>query len=156
MSEQAYREQDLFLEGLSCWKEGIYSGALTFFQRALDQKPDDPVISSYMGMTLVKEGLTDRGVQLCEDAWRKKPLDRDLILNLGRACLWAGKRQQARKMFIRGAKVCRNSRPFVDELVKMGMRRKPIIPFFSRDNWLNIWLGKKTYRPGIVQVHDLE
>ena len=41
-------------------------------------------------------------------------------------------------------------------LKEMGVRRKPIIPFLPRENFINRWLGKLTYKPGRFKIEDIE
>jgi CheY-like chemotaxis protein len=145
----------LYLKGISLWENENLEKALLCFQRAHELNPDDPHIASYLGLVLVNSGIYERGFQLCREALKKKPVDEAAIFNLGQAYLMSSRRNGARLTFLRGARVCDDKQRFLDELTKMGMRRKPIISFLSRDNPLNRWLGKLTYRPGTVPVEQI-
>lgn len=144
----------LYLEGIYRWKNENLEEALRCFQRAHELNPKDPHIASYLGLVLVNSGIHDRGFQLCREALKKKPLDEEVIFNLGQAYLMSSRRNEARLTFLRGARICDDKQRFLGELIRMGIRRKPIIGFLSRDNHLNRWLGKLTYRPGTLRVEE--
>jgi tetratricopeptide (TPR) repeat protein len=156
MPDRAQQGRELYLKGLSCWKEKHYDRALHLFQKAHEIYPENPFVASYLGATLVKVGIVERGLDLCRQAVKKRPFQEDILYNLGQAYLWVGNRAEARRTFLLGAKGCNDSNRFLDALRKMGVRRKPIIPFLSRDHFLNRWLGKLTYRPGMFRLEDIE
>ena len=146
----------LFKEGLAAWKQRKIEKALHYFQKAHDIDPKEALFASYLGVTLVKAGILGRGFELCKLAVRKRPFNGDVLYNLGQAYVFANNRAQARKAFLLGAKSSRDGEPFLDALLHMGVRRKPLIGFLSRDHLLNRWLGKLTYRPGRGRVQDIE
>jgi len=66
--------------------------------------------------------------------------------SLGMYGLFTGDRKIAHSAFQKILKI-RGDFVLVKELLKkMGMRRSPVLPFLSRDHWLNIFLGKFRYR----------
>ena len=65
----------------------------------------------------------------------------DLQWNLGRALLAAERRSEAHAAFIKGLRLQRDHRGIILDLKKMGIRRKPPLPFLDRSNPLNVWLG---------------
>lgn len=143
--------QELLIRGIRVWEEKKVNKALRCFRRAHELNPEDPRIASHLGLMLVSTGIYQRGFQLCRVALRKKPSNADLLFNLGQAYLLASRRNEARLTFLRGAKVCEDKHRFMDALIKMGIRRKPLIRFLSRENFLNHWLGKISYRnPNVI------
>jgi Flp pilus assembly protein TadD len=150
--EVKHREiaRELYGEGIRSWKHKKTEKALRSLQRAHELNPENPHIASYLGLILVHSGIKDRGFQLCRSAIAKRPYDEITLFNLGQAYLLSSRRNEARLAFIRGAKACDNSEPFIEELKKMGIRRKPPLRFLSRDHPLNRWLGRVTYRPSTV------
>jgi DNA-binding response OmpR family regulator len=146
--------RELYIEGISWWEKRDAEKALRCFNRAHELNPGDPHITSYLGLLLVHSGDRDEGFRLCRRALKSKAFDEELLFNLGQAYLFSSKRNKARLTFLRGARVCENKRRFLDQLAKIGIRRSPVISFLSRDNLLNRWLGKLTYRPGTFPAED--
>jgi tetratricopeptide (TPR) repeat protein len=145
-----------FVKGLSRLKEKDYDRAADCLQQANELFPENPFIASYLGLALVLIGMPERGIDLCEESRRKNPYHEDLLFNLGQAHRYAGNRSEARKAFLLGAKGCLDTQRFIEALREMGVRRKPVISFLSRDNILNRWLGRLTYKPGQFRLEDIE
>lgn len=156
MTEKTSESRALYLQGISCWNKRRYDNALVCFQRAYELAPGNPFVMSYLGLARVKMKAVEEGLELCRQAVRKKPFNEDLLYNLGQAYRMAGNRNEARKTFLLGAKGCDDTQRFLNALKEMGVRRKPVIPFLSRDNVLNRWLGKITYKPRSFHIEDME
>ena len=107
-------------------------------------------------MARVRMRAVEEGLELCRRALRIKPFQDDLVFNLGQAYLLAGNRAEARKTFLLGAKGCDNHQRFLNALKELGVRRKPVIGFLSRDHIFNRWLGRMTYRVGKFRIEDIE
>jgi tetratricopeptide (TPR) repeat protein len=148
--------RELYLKGISWWNKKRYDNALFCFQKAYELQPDNPFIASYLGLALVKMKSHDQGLALCREAMRKRPFNEELVFNLGQACMLAGRRNEARKVLLLGAKGCDDHQRFLNALKEMGVRRRPVIRFLSRDHALNKWLGRMTYRPGTFRIEDIE
>jgi tetratricopeptide (TPR) repeat protein len=146
----------LYLQGISWWNKRRYENALVCFQKAHELAPENPFVLSYLGLARIKMKAVEEGLELCRQAAKKRPFNEDLLYNLGQAYQLAGNRQEARKTFLLGAKGCRDTQRFLNALKEMGVRRKPVIPFLSRDNILNRWLGRVTYKPGTFRIQDIE
>ncbi|MEJ5378228.1 MAG: tetratricopeptide repeat protein [bacterium] len=146
----------LYLQGISWWNKRRFDNALVCFQKAHELAPENPFIMSYLGLARIKMKAVAEGLELCQQAAKKRPFNEDLLYNLGVAYQMAGNRQEARKTFLLGAKGCHDTQRFLSALKEMGVRRKPLIPFLSRDNILNRWLGKVTYKPGNFRIEDIE
>jgi tetratricopeptide (TPR) repeat protein len=141
---------------MSWWKNKGYDNALSCFQKAHEIQPDNPIILSYLGLAKIKTKAVQEGIELCQRAARMKQFDDDLVFNLGQAYLHVGNRAEARKTFLQGAKGCDDHKRFLKALKEMGVRRRPVVRFLSRDHVLNRWLGKWTYRPGTFRLQDIE
>lgn len=154
----AGRLDERFRRGLRCFEVDDWSAALVYF-RAVDQQaaPDDPratLFSSYHGLTLVCLG--DRtGLRLCRQAAASELRQAGVYHNLAQAELRLGHRRQAWQAVQRGLQIEPQHRGLQRQRQRMGVRRRPTLPFLKRDNPLNRWLGKLTWRmqhPGHV-VH---
>jgi tetratricopeptide (TPR) repeat protein len=133
-------------------KRKKYESALKLVTAALEQYPDEPILLSYHGYleALVNKNYT-RGINTCLKA-REMVLDkaisgRDffnpvLYLNLGRAYLAAGNKEDAFEAFRMGLIFGNENEDLLCEIREIGMRRKPIVPFLQRSNPLNKYIGK--------------
>ncbi len=113
--------------------------------------PDHPIILSYFGWL---QALVDRkyhsAVTACKRAFIGfKPADRHnastiypiLYLNLGRACVAAGKKKEAVDSFAKGLKYDPYHVELKKEMQLLGIRKKAFLPFLSRSNPLNKVVG---------------
>ena len=67
-------------------------------------------------------------------------------LNLGRACLKANKKKAAMEAFKNGLKTDPENRDLLWEIKKMGTRKNPPLPFLTRGNPINQYIGKMLYK----------
>jgi hypothetical protein len=56
--------------------------------------------------------------------------------------IYAGRRKDAHQAFMRGLSIQADHQGIIRALKDMGVRRRPVIPFLSRDNPLNVYLGR--------------
>jgi hypothetical protein len=61
--------------------------------------------------------------------------------------LLAERRREAFSIFVKGLSVQKNHQEILQELRRMGWRRRPVLSFLARGNPVNIALGK-LLRPG--------
>jgi tetratricopeptide (TPR) repeat protein len=129
--------------------------ALEVLYDAGGRYPNNPVIYSYQGyLETVVNKQYSKGVETCREAIKalmeQMPLGKEfflptLYLNLGRACLAADKRKDAYESFKKGLQIDKKNEALFNEMKRLGIRRKPPIPFLSRSNPLNKYLGKLLY-----------
>jgi hypothetical protein len=74
------------------------------------------------------------------EAIKKEPQNSLLYLNLGRIYRLSKRKGDAVKIFREGLKFEVNQQ-IIDELTKIGIRKRPVIPFLKRSNPLNKYLG---------------
>jgi tetratricopeptide (TPR) repeat protein len=125
--------------------------ALDLLTQALKKYPDDPFLLSYFGCleTLINKNFTD-GIALCKRAIEllneKIPFGQEVFyptfyLNLGRSYLGANKRSDAVEAFKKGLSFDSENRDLLWEMRKLGIRRKPVVPYLKRSNPLNKYIG---------------
>jgi tetratricopeptide (TPR) repeat protein len=132
-------------------REGNHREAYGVLQQAIADYPENALILSYFGCL---QAIVDRKYRSGIDACRRalalfKAPDKYsigviypiLYLNLGRACLAAGRKQEAIEAFIKGLKYDRSHRELKKELVLLGIRKQPVVPFLSRSNPINKYIG---------------
>ncbi|RMF99810.1 MAG: hypothetical protein D6726_12385 [Nitrospirae bacterium] len=132
-------------------KQGEKEKALELTEKALQDFPDDPYGLSYKGVLLAELGDDpEEGVALCKEAIggleKTVPFGSDFFypffyLNLGRAYLHAGKKKEAVESLRTGLLYDNDNREIISELRKLGIRRRPILPFLPRSHPINKYLG---------------
>ncbi|HTP27949.1 MAG TPA: tetratricopeptide repeat protein [Anaeromyxobacteraceae bacterium] len=137
----------LLEEGLSRYREGDSTEAHALFGRAHRSAPSDARIMSWYGLTLVLvEKNSNLGILYCDQALRLAGPEPELFLNLVRAHLALGQREHAVKVIRRGMAANPTDPGLKLALSSMGYRGRPILPFFSRSNFVNRWLGRLRHR----------
>ena len=128
--------------------------AYALVQLAAVQYPDDPLILSYYGWL---QALVDKkyrtGVEACTRALvllkQKTAIGADALypefyLNLGRACVAAGKKKDAIVAFKKGLRYDSSNGILQEELWGLGVRKSPPVPFLGRSHPINKYIGKIT------------
>ncbi len=125
---------------------------------ALKRYPKNPLIVSYHGVLL---SMVDKkhlsAIDACrkalvlfkaEDNYSASMVYPHLYLNLGKAYLGARKKKEAVEAFRKGIKYERSNPELKQELQRLGMRKAPPVPFLSRSNPINKYLGILLNKPG--------
>lgn len=118
---------------------------------------NDPMAMSYHGMALATmKGAYLQGIVFCEEAVRRVGPNPELLVNLAKAYTAANSKREAvrclRRALSRSGGVHSGA---LRELLKLGLRRPPVIPFLPRSFFLNKWLGKLRHRLFYAkQQHD--
>lgn len=125
--------------------------ALRVLSEALEHYPDDPFILSYYGcLEAVANKNYTHGIETClmalESLKKGMPFGQEFFypvfyLNLGRAYLAAGKKEEALGAFTKGIQIDGENKDLMWEITKLGTRRKPPVPFLKRSNLINKYIG---------------
>ncbi len=130
-------EDQRFLESLA-----YFESALNLEERAGNRAPRLKYLS-YYGLSLcLAVGRTPEAIEMCERVLAVEFYDPDLYLNAARVYLSAGDRRRAFKALQQGLRLESTHPGLIAELRRMGIRRRPVIPFLSRGNLLNRLAGK--------------
>jgi hypothetical protein len=151
MNEKSTAEsaQAAFEQGVAAFLCGDASGAHAAFVRAHRRDPRDPRYMSWYGLTLVLvERNSSLGVLLCDQALRGAGADPDLILNQARVHLALNQRERTVRALQRGLDAHPDHRGLQWARECLGWRRRPVLPFLSRNSTLNRWLGQLRHRFG--------
>jgi len=132
-------------------RKGDGVGALRLMEAALNDHPHDPFVMSYYGCLLSVVGNNAKeGIQMCKDALvrlkENVPLGSEFFLpmfnlNLGRAYLAVGEKEDAIKAFNLGLRTDPDNKELLAEMKKLGYRQAPPLPFLRRSNPINKYLG---------------
>ena len=137
-------------------RDGRTKEAYAILLKAIAQHPDDPLLLSYYGYLQV---LVDRkfrsGITACtrailllkkDTSFSEAELYPVFYLNLGRACIAAGKRKDAIVAFKNGLRYDAGNSDLWEELRNLGVRKKPPLSFLSRSHPINKVVGKILHR----------
>jgi tetratricopeptide (TPR) repeat protein len=136
-----------FEDGLRLFAERQVEQAHEQFRKAHRKLVNDPRAMSWYGVTLVLvERNSNLAISYVDQAVRLAGPTPELILNQARVHLALNQRERAYKAVQRGMSL------FADDVglrwaqEAMGWRRRPVIPFLSRRNFLNKHLGKLRHK----------
>ncbi|MFA5847821.1 MAG: hypothetical protein WC855_13075 [Thermodesulfovibrionales bacterium] len=129
-------------------RSGNNRQALRILKEGFGEFPEDLFIMSYYGcLTAIVEKKIDKGIKLCQGALEKlgpsteKSVHATFYLNLGRAYLAGGQKEQAIEAFDNGLTFDKKNHDLLWELKKLGTRKNPPLPFLSRGNPINKYIG---------------
>lgn len=127
------------------WQVGL--GILWKIARKQERSEKLPAIYySYAGYGAARfDGNVKEGLSLCRHAIKLDPYEPDNYLNLARVEMLRHNRRNAIKALARGLKIRPGHSRLATFEAEIGSRRPPVIPFLSRGNRLNVWLGKRRH-----------
>ena len=142
-----------FRKGLIALEERRYLEALAYFESSLnlEEKSGNPAprmkYLSYYGLSLsLAAGRTHEAIEMCERALSVEFYNPDLYLNVARVYLSAGERRRAHKAICQGLRIEKGHAGLINELKRMGLRRRPVFAFLPRNHILNRFTGRITAR----------
>lgn len=144
-AEESYRRGvEALMAGKTLQAMALFEAAIELERKYGVTRPQARYLS-YYGLCLGSEGGRRReGVRFCREATQLEFYNPDLYLNLGRVLLSAGDRRAAHAALIDGYRLQPGHPAIVREMKRMGLRRRPPIPFLARGNPLNVLLGRLT------------
>lgn len=148
-------------EGLHlCRSEQWHAGMEILWKiaRKEEREEDLPAIYySYAGYGAARfDGSLKEGLKLCKHAIKLDPEEPDNYLNLARVEMLRDNRRSAIRALHRGLRVRPGHPRLVDFKRAIGYRRRPVLPFLSRDNRLNVWLGRRRHLDQLVREAEAE
>lgn len=132
--------------------------ALELLTSALLEYPDEPFLLSYYGCleAVINKNIA-YGIDTCKRALDilndRSPVSKEIFyptfyLNLGRAYIAAGKKKNAIEVFQKGLSYSEDNKDLLWEACKLGLRRKPFIPYLKRTNPINKYIGMILHKLG--------
>ena len=133
-------------DGMNLARGGEYAEALKVFEEDLCFT-QNPMAMSYYALCLASaEGNYDKAISLCLMAAEKEFYNPEIYFNLGRIFLLSGQKGVAVKAFRKGLSFDNSHSGLLGEIRRLGVRRKPVLTFLSRQNAVNKFLGILSYR----------
>jgi len=141
--------EESFGMGIEALSEGQKRKAMAMFEAAIElekrsgvSKPQ-PRYLSYYGLCLALETKKlHEAVKFCREAVNRENFNADIYYNLGRVLLKADRRREGYESLRNGLRLHQNHKGILRELRRIGVRRRPVLPFLSRSNPLNRALGR--------------
>ena len=119
----------------------------TVDSKILKRPPLPPELLSYYGLCIaLAEGRIQKGILLCKMALEMDKYQSELYLNLGKIYLKDNEKAKALRTFRKGLDFAGENEGIAQELIGLGARRKPPIPFLPRRNFLNKYIGLFLHR----------
>ena len=132
---------ELYRLGTEAIDSRDYAAAQRYLKAALDRERTPDHLSQYALALAAHTREIEPSIALCQEAVKQEPKNSEHFLRLGTIYLVAGRKKEAIRIFRLGLRVGKNP-TIVRWLQVLGDRRKPLIPFLSRTNPLNKYLGK--------------
>jgi tetratricopeptide (TPR) repeat protein len=141
--------EESFGMGIEALSEGQKRKAMAMFEAAIELEKrsgvhqPQPRYLSYYGLCLGLEAKKlHEAVKFCREAATRENFNADIYYNLGRVLLKAGRRREGYESLRNGLRLHPSHKGIIRELRAIGVRRRPVLPFLSRDNPLNVALGR--------------
>jgi tetratricopeptide (TPR) repeat protein len=132
--------------GLALCRRGEWDFGLTDLGKLAenDTQGDLPsIFYSYLGYGIaLRQKRIREGLRLCKHAVKLEFYQPENYLNLARTYLLAENRRKAYEAVSKGLQMDRGHKGLRALLQHMGARRKPVIPFLSRNHLVNRFLGR--------------
>ncbi len=117
------------------------------YQAAQRLDGNDPGVLSRLGLTLVLVAHDEyKGVAFCEEALKRGGENPDALYRLARVYQATYQKERAFRAIRRGLALDPDHEGLGELLESMGVRRRPVIPFLPRSNFINKFLGKLRHR----------
>ena len=141
--------EDSFDKGCRALEGNDWRAATAFFEAAitlekkLTARTPQARYRSFYGLCLgLAKKRHEEAIKMCRSAIQLEIYNPDLHWNLGRVLYNAGRRRDAYRVFVQGVRQQPGHRGLVSDIKRMGLRKKAVLPFLSRDNPLNVALGR--------------
>lgn len=144
----ASEHEELFNKALKLIETGKTREALEILRKLVENMPSSiyeieaRYLSYYGYLTGIVSHNYKRGIELCNEAIKREFFHPDFYLNLGRLYLDVNNRNMAVKTFYKGLKVDKKDKGLLKEINKLGIRKRPVFPFWDRQHTINKIAGK--------------
>lgn len=132
---------ELYRLGTEALNAKKYARARQLLKEALELKRTPDHMSQYALALAHDTGDIPTAITLCQEAVKMDPKNPEHFLRLGTVYLIGGRRKEALRILRLGLRVGRHT-GITKSLQTLGNRGKPMLPFLSRANPLNKYLGK--------------
>ena len=134
-----------FIKGTELLEQCLHNDAIISFERAYKSAPDSYSLftkyCSYYGFSCLLCGKRD-AISLCRSTAKAYPYDGDICMNLARAEIFLENRSKALDIIDTGLQLSREHTGLQKLRAQLGVRKRKLLPFLSRNNTLSHAVGK--------------
>ena len=138
--------EDAFFQAVQFYNKKEFGTSIPYFLHAIRKtSKEDLQYNEYMGfygLCLMKLGNRDEGFNKCILAAETELNNPEVFVILARAALLMSRRKLALKSISQGLAIDSSYKKLHQLRNGLGVRREPIFGFLSRNNFLNIFLGR--------------
>lgn len=135
--------------GIERCRQGDWEVGLAFLGRIAEAERSTALpglFYSYLGYGIaLRQRRVQEGLKLCQHSVKIQFYEPENYVNLARTHLLAGDRPGAVRAVLDGLKVIRQHPELLRLHKELGIRAQPVLPFLSRSNPLNQFLGRLRY-----------
>ena len=149
MASESTDAQAVAAKGLALCRAGDWDRGLQLLGAAAEGRGAGSgaelpgIVYSYLGYGLARYQRRSRdGIKLCEHAVKIQYYEPENHMNLARTLMLTSDRRGAVASIARGLKLDPNHRGLKELRIEIGVRRRPVLPFLSRTNPINVFLGR--------------
>jgi Flp pilus assembly protein TadD len=136
-----------FKQGLKALKNGYPQKALVHMRTAFESEKHNPFYLSFLGLTIARaERKWDKATELCEIAVQLRRSESQFHLNLAEVYALAGRREKALDTIDAAIALFGKDERLHRARSRVEKRRSPVLPFLTREHFLNRTFGKVRHR----------
>ena len=136
------QREEVFGRALQMYRLGLLRDAARELGRLIEDGSKDPRHISYYGLLIaVGEGKVQKGLALCEQAVEEVRYDSEMYLNLAKLHFRTGRPSRAKEVLLQALKIDPKNPALIRQIAHVNPRANPILPFLTRKNPLNKYLG---------------
>jgi tetratricopeptide (TPR) repeat protein len=136
-----------FTQGVKLLNNGYPQKALACLRRAFESEKQNPYYMSFLGVSIARaQRKWDQALKLCEIAVQLKRAEVQFHLNLADVYAAAGRRENALDTLDSALELLGEDKRLRGARNKVEKRRTPVLPFLTREHFLNRELGKMRHR----------
>lgn len=137
---------DKIRDGIDYCRKGLWEQGVALLLEVPDNRESNQkypaLYYSYLGYGLARcQNRVREGLMLCERSLKIGFYEADNYFNMARTQLLRGSRRGADRALDRGLTIDPEHKGMLNLRLRMGQRRSPVVPFLSRNNPVNKYLG---------------
>lgn len=137
---------DVLRRGIARCRQGDWETGLAFLGRIAESDRSSVLpglFYSYLGYGIaLRQKRVQEGLKLCQHSVKIQFYEPENYVNLARTYMLAKDRPGAVRAVLGGLKVIRHHPTLLQLHQELGIRAQPVLPFLSRSNPLNQFLGR--------------
>jgi Flp pilus assembly protein TadD len=136
-----------FKQGLQALKNGYPQKALIHLRTAFESEKQNPFYLSFLGLSIARaQRKWDQAAELCEIAVQLRRSECQFHMNLAEVYALAGRREKALDTLDAALELFGRDQRLTRARSRVEKRRSPVLPFLTRNHFLNRTFGRVRHR----------